>query len=114
MLGVEAEAGFGEAVHLPPDETIGGDDDRGHGEGGCNQEREVAFVGGMTDGRAESDGLVDLTAEMKVLGNDTGVPCAPGSGDQAGDEVGKDCGQNQLAPALPAVDSEDLGSFFQV
>ncbi len=32
---------------------------------------------------------------MEILGDDAGVPRATGGGDHAGDEVGKDSGENQ-------------------
>ena len=51
---------------------------------------------------------------MKIFRDDAGVPGAAGGGDQAGDQIGKDAGQNHDLPALPLGEMEELGDFFQV
>ena len=114
MLGVEAEAGFGEPVHATPDQAIDGDDDDGHDERRSTSRREVACVGGARDGRAQSDRVIGLVLEAKVLGNDAGVPRASGSGDQAGNEVGEDSRAESVCASAPSHEAEHLGGFFQV
>src|SRR5208283_1503975 len=51
---------------------------------------------------------------MKALRDDAGVPCSAGGGDQSGDQVGKDSGQKQGAPALEAAQAEHTAHFFKV
>src|SRR5207245_11591105 len=51
--------------------------------------------------------------EVKILRNDAGVPRAARSRHQAGDEIGKDAGEDEMTPAIPGAESEDLRGFLQ-
>src|SRR5262249_12313749 len=75
---------------------------------------EVAGVGGGADQRAEAGGLQGAALEVAVLGEDAGVPGPAGGGDHAGDQEGEDAGQDQLAPALAAGETEDARRLAQV
>src|SRR5208337_3507361 len=66
------------------------------------------------DGSAQTNRGVGLVFEMLILGNDAGIPGTSGSSDHAGDEVGKDAGENQLTPALSPGELAHLRRFFQV
>src|SRR5579862_4985009 len=91
-LGFQAKAGFGEGVEAAPDEAIDGDDGRGHHHGGGEEEIEVAGVGGLRDGRAESGSRVDVAFEMKIYGDDACVPCSTGGCNESRNKVGEDAG----------------------
>jgi len=52
--------------------------------------------------------------KWKYLGYDARIPSAAGSFHQAGDEIGKDGGENDVAPALDAAQVENVGNFAEL
>src|SRR5208337_879703 len=69
---------------------------------------------GARDGSAQTNRGVRLVLQPEVLGDDAGVPCPAGSGDQTSDEIREDSGQNESAPALNAFELEQVRRFFQI
>ena len=67
---------------------------------------KVAAVGSLADRGPKADGRVDLSFEVKIFGDDAGVPCPAGCRHEAGDEVGKNPGQDQFLPALDSLQPE--------
>ena len=51
---------------------------------------------------------------MKIFRNDAGVPRTAGSGDHAGDQIGENAGKNQVPPAIPGMETENLRNFLEV
>src|ERR1700690_1597133 len=79
---VEAVAAFGEPEERLPQQAVDGDDHGGHDDGGEQQQALAAGIGGVIDLGAEAEGGIGVLPEAEVLGDDAGIPCAPGSGDQ--------------------------------
>lgn len=111
-LGFKLEAGGSEDIKATPDETVDGNDHCGHENGCGNQEAEIAGIGGGADRGTEADGGIGLAFEVEVLGNDAGVPGASGSGDESGDQVREDAGEEEFAPSLEATKMKDVANLF--
>src|SRR5467141_3861427 len=75
---------------------------------------EAAGVAGATDGAAEAGGRNDSALEMKIFRDDAGVPSAARCGHHAGDEIRKNRGQDEVAPAIPGAEAVDFRGFLEV
>src|ERR1700722_2785472 len=111
-LRFEAEARFGEAIKFAPKQAIDGYHRCRHHHGCGEEQMEVAAVGGLRDGRAEGEGRVDVSLEMKIFGDDAGIPRAPGGGHHAGDEIRKNSREDQFFPTRNAREIKDGAGFF--
>src|SRR5271165_3869456 len=114
VLGFQRVARGGQPVHAPPDQAVDGHYHDGHDDRRSQQQIEIAGVASPRDGSAQTNCSVRLVLQPKVLGDDASVPRAPGSGDQTGDEIRKDSGQNESAPALAAFELEQVRRFSQI
>src|SRR6266851_3832033 len=113
-LSFQLEAGRGEAIDAAPQQAVDEHDDGGHDERRSEQDVEAAGVAGAADGAAESGGRNDSALEMKIFRDDAGVPGAARSGHHSSDEVRKNAGQDEVAPAIPGAEAVDLRSFLEV
>ena len=98
-----------EAVEPAPDGAVEEDEGEGHREDSGRQEREVPVVRGARDEGAEAEGRQLPPAEDERLGDDRGVPRAPGRRDEPGDEEGEDGRQVERQEAPEARDAVDVG-----
>ena len=51
---------------------------------------------------------------MEIFRDDAGVPRAARGRNHSGDEIGKNSGEDQVAPAIETAESKDVGDFFQI
>src|SRR6266852_9240102 len=113
-LSVQLEAGRGEAIEAAPQQAVDEHDNGGHDQRRSEQHIEAAGVAGAADGAAESRGRNDSALEMKIFRDDAGVPSAARCGHHAGDEIRKNRGQDEVAPAIPGAEAVDLRGFLEV
>src|ERR1700677_16267 len=113
-LAFEAEAGFGEAVELSPYEAVDSDHSRSHQHGGGDEHFVVAGIGGLADGCTQAGRGVGAALEVKIFGDNAGVPGSAGCGYQASEQVGKDSGEDEFFPALETTDVKNGAAFLQV
>src|SRR5229473_4417489 len=113
-LRLQLEARRGEAIEAAPQQAVDEHDNGGHDERRSEQHIEAAGVAGAADGAAESRGRNDSALEMKIFRDDAGVPGAARSGHHAGDEIRKNAGQDEVAPAIPGAEAVDLRGFLEV
>ena len=52
--------------------------------------------------------------KMEIFGDDAGVPRSAGGGDHIGNQIRKNCRQDQKTPAIPGSETENARDFFQV
>src|SRR5216684_2123950 len=113
-LSFQLEAGRGEAIEAAPQQAVDEHDNGGHDERRSEQHIEAAGVAGAADGAAESRGRNDSALEMKIFRDDAGVPGAARSGHHSSDEIRKNAGQDEVAPAIPGAEAVNLRSFLEV
>ena len=107
-------AAFRQAVETAPEQLVAGHHKQTHQADAEGNAGPVALARGVGDIGAQPIGLEGGATPAHHLGHDAGVPGAAAGGDTAGDPGGEDAGQDQLAPALQAVEPHVIGHLPQV
>src|SRR5215469_16293560 len=103
-----------QTVHGSPKCAVDGYDDSSHKDGSRQEQSKVPRICGVTDGCAQADGRNGLSIQVKVLGDDAGVPCSASCCNQARDQVRKNTWKDEFLPLLPLAKTKDVCGFLQV
>src|SRR6266850_3890975 len=87
---------------------------RGHHDGRCKQQTEIARICDMTDCCSKANGRNGPSPEVEVFRHNTGVPCATSGSDQSSDKPWNNSRHDQMPPSLPTAETKDVRSFLQV
>src|ERR1700678_1458479 len=113
-LCIKSKLGLSQVVHRTPYQAVYRDYHERHDDGSEQQNGKLTMIAGCADLCTQPKRLQGAIFEMKIFGDDAGVPGAAGRSDQAGDEVRKDAWQNHDLPTLPQGEFVELGYFLQV
>src|SRR5258708_2637783 len=105
----EAAAIVGKLLEAFPHGAIHADDKQRHDNGGGCKFGKIGIVAGATDERAEAGGFIRFVFDRNDFRDDRRIPSAADRRDETGDQTGENRRQQEIPPALPALEAHDFG-----